>query len=123
MASNFSSVDIVTQQVTRDLLAQIAGNHRVVKLLENITQDVSQNIPAGMDQLQEQAETVKALADLSASIALKALEIAASMQEGPPVLPSVDERTQEPSVSLPELIARLTALEQRVGNIEEGPAS
>lgn len=75
-----SSVTVRTQQITRDLLAQFAGNHRVVRLLENLVTDVTSTLPDGIDALEQQQQTISALANMAGALALQALQLAESME-------------------------------------------
>ena len=119
-----SSVTIYTQAVTRDLLAQFAGNQRMVKVMENLIQDVSVNVPSAIDDLLQASDSVRALADLAATIARAAIELAAEIAEAPVLPPPpLADAASELGGQLSEVLARLQAAEDRIACLEGGLSS
>lgn len=60
---------IFTSKITRDKLARIFGNHEAVKLIENLTTDVTQSIPASVSAAEATANTAAAQASAAQTTA------------------------------------------------------
>jgi len=108
-------VDSRTQAVPRAILAQLADNQRLVKLLENLVSDVSTAIPDGLAEVEDAANSATALAQLAIGLARAAQELAASTDAGPP-------RQDPPAQDIPDTYAALSALRDRVATLERAVA-
>ncbi len=100
-----SSVAVITQQQTRDLLSLFAKNPRLVKFFEAIGQDLSINVPSAMDELQSVNESTRSVLFLVNGIAEAALEIAREAYEAPSAQAQAAEADEAPVQPLPVIEA------------------
>lgn len=109
------SIVITTQPIPRkDLAKYFPDNPRLVRLLENLAQDVVVNIPATvnpdtvtLNDVQEAVGAAQALGQAAQALAIQALAAALQSTDGPP--------------TGSDLLARVAALERAVAELSEKP--
>lgn len=70
-------VEVRTQRLTRDLVAQIAGgNQRSIKAVEALLDDVAQTLPEAINDLEREINGARAAADVARIVADEALDAA-----------------------------------------------
>lgn len=108
-------VTTTTQKITREKLARFFGNHEVVKLMENLTQDVSTALPDAVNQnVSDSEETVDSamVALMSAGSARNSAAIAESLVREATALIQTNRSLASEVAALRREISELRAITQ-----------
>lgn len=113
-------IAVATRQVTRDKLAQFLKSQELIKLFENLTQDVSVTVPEALD-------TISAVADQALATGLLVMGVAESARAEADRLTQVLNRVdaafstqRDRGAELQELRKRLDAIENTVVALGRG---
>lgn len=114
---------VLTRAITREKLASFLGNRQeLIKLFENLLQDVGATIPNMVEENAEAAGSAQAAAVLASALATAAMNLAAQANEGPPPAPHPTPIPDDDGPpQLAALHARLATLELAVSQLSERP--
>lgn len=113
-----SAPDVKTTKLTRDKLAKFLPNHEAIKCFENLTQDVSQTLPAASLANTLAAAAAQASANAAQDEAILALTNAAAAQATADQ--ALNAGGTDPGLSM--VLAEISSLRARIAALEQGTA-
>lgn len=123
-----NSPSTITKPIPRSQLSAWLPDHRAVKLLENLTQDVTATLPDAIGSNKVAIEDAQESADLAASRAQAAEAMAEFVRtiirdlvSGPPPAPTIAKTVEDLTAQVAALREQIAKLTRRVNQFEERP--